>query len=40
MDGRLASGDTDAGEAEIIEARLDAFEVSLGRLRSRQPHLW
>jgi len=40
MDGQLASGGTDPGQAQIIHTRLDAFEVSLRRLRSRQPHLW
>jgi len=40
MDVQNASGRTDAGQAQIIHARLDAFEVSLRRLHSRQPHLW
>lgn len=40
IDGQIAAGGADAGQAQTIQARLDAFELSLRRLRSRQPHLW
>jgi hypothetical protein len=40
MDEQKASGGADAGRAEIVRARLDAFEVSLRRLRSPEEHLW
>jgi hypothetical protein len=40
MDEQKASGGADAGQAEIVRARLDAFEVSLRRLRSPEEHLW
>ncbi len=40
MDDQNASGGAYAGQTQIIQARLDAFEGSLHRLRSRQPHLW
>jgi hypothetical protein len=40
MDEQKASGGADAGQAEIVRTRLDAFEVSLRRLRSPEEHLW
>jgi hypothetical protein len=40
MDGQKASGGAGAGQAEIVRDRLDAFEVSLRRLRSPGEHLW
>lgn len=40
MDEQKVSGGADAGQAEIVGARLDAFEVSLRRLRSPEEHLW
>jgi hypothetical protein len=40
MDEQKASGGADPGQAEIVRARLDAFEVSLRRLRSPEEHLW
>ena len=40
MEEQKASGGADAGQAEMVRARLDAFEVSLRRLRSPEEHLW
>jgi hypothetical protein len=40
MDEQQASGGADAGQAEIVRTELDAFEVSLRRLRSPEEHLW
>jgi hypothetical protein len=40
MDTQNASGGADAAQAQIIQARVDTFVVSLRRLHSRQPHLW
>ncbi len=35
-----ARGGSDAARAEVIQARLGAFEASLRRLRSPEQHLW
>jgi hypothetical protein len=40
IDAQKAAGGADGGEAEIGRAELDAFEMSLRRLRSPQEHLW
>jgi hypothetical protein len=40
MDEQKPSGGADTGQAEMVRARLDAFEVSLRRLRSPEEHLW
>ena len=40
IDEQKVSGGADAGQAEIVRTRLDAFEMSLRRLRSPEEHLW
>ena len=40
IDAQKAAGGADPGEAEIVRAELEAFEMSLRRLRSPQKHLW
>jgi len=40
LDGRAGQGRGDPGQGVAIGARLDAFEVSLRRLRPPERHLW
>ena len=40
LDGLGGGGPAGVGQAEVIQARLDAFEASLRRLRPPERHLW